>query len=125
MKIHFLPIVLLFVLLFSSCGDDVVERSCTNYFLARVDSMYVPDTVLVSDTIRIFLRGFRGGSSCYDFYQFDSYINNNVLDLEVWGKNEGCTACLAILVGYSKFFYVTKHHQGIFYIIAHQPDGSV
>lgn len=119
-------VLLLSSVYLNSCGEDdrVVIRICTEYPVARVDTVIAPDTVNVNDTLRIRLKGYLGPNSCYHFYQFEPNLVNNSLDLTVRIIHYLCTFCLQALAGFDSTYFETRHVPGEFYIRIKQPYGD-
>lgn len=121
MKIHNLSIIFLFIILLYSC-DDTIE---IEYYKVKIDTLTVQDTIQVTDTLKISLKGLIGKDGCYSFHRYESYKYNNMLDLTIWGKHEKLTACTLALVYLDDIYRVFPVSQGNFYININQPDGSV
>jgi hypothetical protein len=127
MKKSHLKIVLLFVLFLYSCRDDnpVIIKKCNEYFIAQVDSVSAPDTVLVSDTLIILMGGYLGPNGCYSFHKFEHTLIKNDLSIWVRGQHNWCIGCIQIGVGYWEYFKVNLQYTGLLYVNIHKPDGSV
>lgn len=117
--------VLLLVFLVASCDDDLIVSDCIDDFIARVDTSYIPDTVSVSDTLKFFLSGYLGGSSCFEFKEFETYVMENNIDITVWGRVYKCTMCLAVLTGYCEYYKLFPLQLGTYYIKIHKPNGVI
>jgi hypothetical protein len=119
---HFIS-VLLFSVLLLSCESGLDTNECKGLFVAEVESLIAPDTILVSDTLKIRVRGILGSLGCEELELYESYTTNNVFDLTVWGRHTGCT-CLGVNSGFDDTLFVNTHQHGNFRIIGHQPGGG-
>jgi hypothetical protein len=94
-------------------------------FRVRVDSVQVPSSVCLNDTIAIRLFGTIGGDGCYSFSHFEASRQAHILSLTVWGKLTPASVCPAVMVYLDgKEFRFVANDGGTQYINIHQPDGS-
>lgn len=104
-----------------SKSDDYVD------FKIKVDSVAVPDTVAVNDSLIVKFYGMVGTNGCSRFKYFEVFQNLNGINFTLWGTrpnyNTVCPAVIIYLNG-KKYKTVLKH-SGEYKIIVHQPDGSL
>ncbi len=99
-----------------------------SYFVVKVDSISVPDTIAHSDTLRIKFYGTIGCNSNYSFDHFEAQKTLSSVNLTVWGKyvaNEGAFDVLATLQDNDVEYKVSSLNPGVYEIFIHQPDSSM
>ena len=112
------------LLLLYACSTEP-ENDYT-YFKITIDSLSHPDTIFVSDTLKIKFYGFVGPDGCHKFSRFEEQKTSNVLELTVWGSKPNFqTACPEVLVYLAGEEYKTVFNQaGLYHIKINQPDNS-
>ena len=112
----------------------LIQYSCSTependytYFKIMVDSLSHPDTISVSDTLKIKFYGFVGPDGCHKFSRFEEHKKTNELELTVWGSKPNFqTACPEVLVYLDGEEYKTVLNQiGNYQIKINQPDNSI
>lgn len=113
------------LLLQYSCSTEP-ENDYT-YFKIMVDSLSHPDTISVSDTLKIKFYGFVGPDGCHKFSHFEENKKPNELELTVWGSKPNFqTVCPEVLVYLDGEEYKTVFNQiGNYQIKINQPDNSI
>lgn len=125
MKItYFLILSLLFV--FLSCDDDkLVTYDYNNpvYYHVKVDTLIIPDSISVNDTLIANVRGTLGPSACYSFSNFEVNWLNDVVTLKVIGKyvNVGCIQAFMCL---DEDYKLNNIKQGYFKIKIINPENQ-
>ena len=113
------------VLLFQYSCSTEPENDYT-YFKIMVDSISHPNTISVSDTLKIKFYGFVGPDGCHKFSRFEEQKISNVLELTVWGSKPNFqTACPEVLVYLNSEEYKTVLNQiGNYLIKINQSDNT-
>jgi hypothetical protein len=75
--------------LFNSCNDDDGEDECISTGIGYVTSVNSPSSGLVNETVNIELD-FIVINGCGEFGQFIESQNNNIRNITVEAKYEGC-----------------------------------
>ena len=104
--------------------DDDTEQE--TYFLVKVDSIDLADTITTSDTLFISFYGTIGTTDCYSFYQFYPETIVDTIKVEVLGKllpGENCDSVMVYLEG--KQLNVYNFNEGTYFVHVRQPDGSL
>lgn len=112
-------------MVFISCSTDPEESKYITYKI-KVDKISHPDTLNINDTLSIKFWGIVGFDGCHDFKNFEANIQNNEINITVWGtKPNYDTACPAVIVYLEGKEYKTLLQQtGNYKIIINQPDNS-
>jgi len=117
--------ILGYMIFFTSCvkfGDEEQET----YFLVKVDSINLADTITTSDTLFISFYGTIGTNGCYSFSHFYPETNVDTIDVEVWGKlapGDDCTSVMVYLEG--EQLNIINFDEGTYFVHIKQPDGSL
>jgi hypothetical protein len=113
------------LILFYACSTEP-ENDYTN-FKIMVDSLSHPDTISVTDTLKIKFYGFVGPDGCHKFSRFEEHKKTNELELTVWGSKPNFqTVCPTVLVYLDGEEYKTIFNQaGLYRIKINQPDNSI
>jgi hypothetical protein len=113
------------LILFYACSTEP-ENDYT-YFKIMVDSLSHPDTISVTDTLKIKFYGFVGPDGYHKFSRFEEHKKTNELELTVWGSKPNFqTACPEVLVYLDGKEYKTVLNQiGNYQIKINQPDNSL
>lgn len=123
-NILFLSLISLFA--FSSC--DMFTDYGPTYFKIQVDSITVADTVNISDTLVIKFHGTVGTNACMHFWDIEYKLNNNQLELTLWGYEENTyrnTNCTPANVKLENVVFRTRDiNHGEFKITIHQKSGA-
>ena len=104
--------------------DDDTEQE--TYFLVKVDSIDLADTITTSDTLFISFYGTIGTTDCYSFYQFYPETIVDTINVEVWGKlvpGENCDSVMVYLEG--EQLNIINFDEGTYFVHVKQPDGSL
>ncbi|RLD42438.1 MAG: hypothetical protein DRI89_07285 [Bacteroidetes bacterium] len=100
-------------------------------FLIQIDSIVMPDTIHVTDTLLVKFYGVIGPDGCYKFDRFENAALEgndpaNSMKFKIWGKHEdtgNCNQQIVYLdgaeVGINGFI------KGIFNVLVVQPDGTI
>ena len=119
----------LFILgLYSSC----CFISCTKknvpsvtYFIVRVDSISVPDSIPRTDTLRVKFYGTIGNDGSYSFDRFEAERSAHNLSLAVWGRRTDMDLAPQVLIELrGKEYPVSTLYPGLFKINILQPDST-
>ena len=117
------------VVLFCLVVSCLVQLHCDQrygYFVVRVDSLVVPDSLPHTDTLRIRLFGTIGGSSAYSLDRIDVEFGEHGVDLTVWGKfDRKAVVVFDLMVELRKSYDVYPVAPGEFRIRVHQPDSTI
>ena len=108
---------------FISCTKKPHEPQ-VSYFIVRVDSIYVPDSIPRTDTLRVKFYGTIGNDGSYSFDRFEAERSAHNLSLTVWGKytkNDYATQALVFL---NKEYPISTLYPGLFKINILQPDST-
>ncbi|MCK4700212.1 MAG: hypothetical protein KAT38_07750 [Bacteroidales bacterium] len=117
--------ILGYMILFTSCVkfDDPEEHT---YFLVEVDSIILPDTITITDTLHISFYGTIGTNNCYSFSHFYPQTDEDTINIEVWGKlapGENCDSGLVYLEG--EQLNIVNFDEGTFFVHVYQPNGGL
>ena len=97
-----------------------------DYFVVRVNSLAVPDSLPHTDTLRIRLFGTIGSSSLYTLDRIDSELRGHEIDLTVWGKfDREASYSWPMLNTLYESYDVYPMAPGEFRIRVRQPDSTV
>ncbi len=112
---------LITVQLVSCFKSDRVE-----YYIVKIDSISVPDTITRKDTLTMKLWATIGYNTSYSFSHFEEKKTIHQMDLTVWGKHLLDVASLDMVVKWrGKEYYIYPVFGLLFTIKIHQPDGSI
>ena len=114
--------ILGYMILFTSCVkfDDPEEHT---YFLVEVDSIILPDTITITDTLHISFYGTVGTNKCYSFSHFYPQTDEDTINIEVWGKlapGENCDSGLVYLEG--EQLNIVNFNEGTYFVHVYQPN---
>lgn len=118
------PIIILIGILFSIFN-------CTNLdyesytFIIPVDSLVIPDSIVLNDTLEIIFFGIIGNNGCYSFERFESIEQQTSIQLTAIGKFTGAGVCTCEVVCLEESYFVTPLLAGQYYIEVLQPDNTV
>ena len=118
--------ILGYIILFPGCVKFDEEEEQESYFLVKVDSISLADTITTSDTLFISFYGTVGTTGCYSFSHFYPQTNVDTIDVEVWGKlapGENCDSGLVYLEG--EQLNILNFDEGIYFVHVYQPSGSL
>ena len=121
--------VLSVIALLASCTKttEVIDPE-VSYFVVRVDSISIPDTIAHSDTLKIKFYGTIGGNSNYSFDHFETYGTTSNVSIKVWGKyvaNDGAYEVISTLQDNNIEYKKILSAVGVFKIYIYQPDSTV
>jgi len=116
--------LLLFLILCQLVSCFKSER--VEYYIVKIDSISVPDTITRKDTLTMKLWANIGSNTSYRFSHFEANKTIHQLDLTIWGKHLLDIASLQIVVDWrGKEYYIYPVFGPLFTIKIHQPDGSI
>lgn len=107
---------------FSSCQKDEDYE----YFLIQIDSVYIPEIILVNQPFEMEFYGYIGHNGCYSFSEFVLEQQKKALRVEARGKlNVKSTICPDVMVGLKgeKLSLLLKE-TGHYNLKIKQPDGT-
>ncbi|MBI4727609.1 hypothetical protein HY768_10410 [candidate division TA06 bacterium] len=125
MKRNFI-FLLLAVVLTALSGCSKTTGPEVSYFVVKVDSITVPDSISRSDTLKIRLYGTIGNNGNYSFDRYEATRDSYKLNLTVWGKhvdNDVATMVMVLLDGAEYPVYPVYPNK--FKIFIRQPDSSI
>jgi len=99
------------------------KKNTATHFLIQVDSIHMPDTIQVGDTLKIVMFGTIGENGCYSLDQIEPFFDDTTLTIKVWGLNSGDDTCpggIVYLDGAS--LSIMNFQQGVFRVLFIQPD---
>ena len=116
--------VLTAALFFFSCVNDPEEDF--RYYKIKVDKIEAPDTLNVSDSLKIKFYGTVGNDGCHSFDDFETEQNDRQIEITAWGKiPTDANVCPAVMVYLDGEEFKTKLNEpGKYQIIINQPDSS-
>ena len=117
--------ILGYMMFFTGCTKFDEEEQDT-YFLVKVDSIDLADTITTTDTLYISFYGTIGTNHCYSFSHFYPETDEDTINVEVWGKlvpGENCDSGLVYLDG--EILNIINFGEGIYFVHVYQPDGSL
>ncbi|MCK4312043.1 MAG: hypothetical protein KAW88_04845 [Candidatus Cloacimonetes bacterium] len=117
-------IIILIGILFSifSCTEPDYESYT---FIIPVDSLLIPDSIVLNDTLEIRFFGTIGNNGCYSFEKFESIEQQTSIQLTAIGKFTGAGVCTCVMVDLEESYFVTPSITGQYYIEVLQPDKTV
>ena len=118
--------ILGYMIFFTGCVKFDEEEEQETYFLIEVDSISLADTITTIDTLFISFYGTIGTNDCYSFSHFYPQIDEDTINVEVWGKlapGENCDSGLVYLE--DEQLYVINFDEGFYFVHVYQPDGSI
>ena len=105
--------------------------NCTNLdyesytFIIPVDSLVIPDSIVLNDTLEIRFFGTIGNNGCYSFERFESIEQQTSIQLTAIGKFTGAATCTSVMVYLEESYFVIPSLAGQYYIEVLQPDNTV
>ena len=117
--------ILGYMIFFTGCVKFDEEEENT-YFLVKVDSIDLVDTITTTDTLYISFYGTIGTNDCYSFSHFYPETDEDTINVEVWGMlepGENCDSGLVYLDG--EKLNIINFAEGIYFVHVYQPDGSL
>jgi len=124
-KLIVVTIIILTVTFYNSC-EKLTDPISGDKFQISVDSLHVPETVSLSDTVICRFWGFIGSNLCYQFSHFETGKNLDNIYLKLWGYHSGADICATAISSLSgKEYKFAAEQQGIIIINILQPDNSV
>jgi len=75
------------------------QEDSENLFLVSVDSVRIPETILVNTSFDVSCYGTIGTNGCNRFSHFVSEEKNNIITIETWAEfHETSSACPTVMV---------------------------
>ena len=75
------------ILGFMFCCEDP-NAPDYEYFMIKVDSVKIPEIILVNETFEIQFSGLIGHNGCYRFSEFKTEKQGENIIIEAWGKHD-------------------------------------
>jgi hypothetical protein len=95
-------------------------------FVVPVDSIQVPNTLRMGDTLCIRFWGTIGTNACYAFSHFEIRQDSLKAEITVWGTLTPAEICAQVMVEMlGKELKLVAKKRGTFIIVVHQPGGSM
>ena len=124
-KLIFLIIIILFIASIQTC-KKLIDPISNNKFQIFVDSLQVPETINLMDTVNCKFYGFIGSNLCYQFSHFEVEKVSGQIYFKLWGFNTGneiCATAESKLKG--KEYKFVAVNRGVLKINVLQPDNTV
>jgi len=94
-----LLIVLCFLSLIEIITSCEKKAGSDNMFLISVDSVKLPEGIIVNTSFDILCYGTVGTDGCNSFSRFETEKLNNIITVETWGEfHESSSACPDVMV---------------------------
>jgi len=117
-------VILLFVISNTLVSCFKGERG--EYYIVKIDSIAVPDTITRKDTLTMKLWATIGPNTSYDVSHFEVRKTLRQLDLTVWGIHLIDAVSLQMVVDWRRKEYdIYPVYSPLLTIKIHQPDGSI
>jgi hypothetical protein len=116
------------LLVVSSCKkeDDITVGDRPREFQVRIDSVKLSKNVARTDTLKAFLWGTIGNSTCYQFARYESTRDSFEIRLKVFGRYTPSSTCSPSAVQLRQaIFRIYPVYAGTFTVYVLQPDGSM
>ena len=124
-RIISLILILMSIFFYNTCKKST-SPILNNKFQILVDSLNVPETVNLSDTINCKFWAFIGPNLCYQFSHFETTKNSEYISIKLWGFNTGANVCAtAISELRGKEYKFVAEQKGIFRINVLQSNNSI
>lgn len=126
--VSFVVSVLALVLMIASCKkeDDLAGSDPPREFQVRIDSVKLSKNVARTDTMKAFLWGTIGNTTCYQFSRYESERDSFEVRVKVFGRYTPSSSCSPSVVQLRQaIFRVYPVYPGKFTIYILQPDGSM
>jgi hypothetical protein len=95
-------------------------------YKVTVDSVQIPASASVGDTVSVRFFGTIAADGCSSFSRFEDSISSQSVDLIVWAKREASAVCPAVMVYLDgRIYRFIPEEASQVTITVHQPDGSV
>ena len=108
------------------CSNTSEPTQSLHEFKIKVDSIQIPTSVKVADTVAVKFFGTIG-SGCAEFLRFEDLTQEMTVNITAWGyirdRGGSCPDWMVYLDGRRYTFIATKAGQET--LIIHQPDGSI
>ena len=122
--------ITLFIILTSVCIFNYCKMSTEPIsnakFQIQVDSLFVPNTISLNDTLVCKFWAIIGPDLCHQFSHFETKLNSKQIDFKLWGYNTGAEICATAVSELSgKEYKFIPESKGIFLINVFQPDNSI
>ncbi len=124
MKSILLYLLILITLILYSCDDINTNKNSDpvpSYFHAKVDSLAIPDSVSVTDTLIAHLTGKLGPSGCYSFFGFEDSTMENKVTIKVIGK-QVYVPCIQTPMGFFENYKLFDLKKGFLILEILNPD---
>lgn len=124
-KISIILFFLIFTFFLIYC-EKSFDPALDSTFHVKVDSVSVPNTIALNDTIVCKFWGILGSNGCYQFWHFRALHDSNRITISVWGyilKADICTCVMSQLNG--KEYRMKPDLKGYYRIHILQPDNTV
>lgn len=111
-------------LILFSCVNEPEEDFV--YYKIKIDRIEAPDTLSVSDSLKINFYGTVGTDGCHSFDDFETEQNDRRIEITAWGKiPTDANVCPDVMVYLDGEEFKTKLNEpGKYQIIISQPDSS-
>ena len=116
--------LILITVILCSCDESVTEYDqypAPSYFHAKVDSLAMPDSVSVTDTLIAYLTGKLGPSGCYSFFGFEDSTMENKVTIKVIGK-QVYVPCIQTHMGFFENYKLFDLKKGFILLEILNPD---
>lgn len=120
--------VLVVLLVVSSCKkeDDLAGSEPPREFQVRMDSVKLAKNVARTDTLKAFLWGTIGNTTCYQFARYESTRDSFEVRIKVFGRYTPSSTCSPTAVQLRQAIYrIYPVYPGKFTVYLLQPDGSM
>ncbi len=88
---------ILLIMYFFSCKKE--NEPNYEYFLIKVDSVNVPESITANTPFEIDFFGTIGTNGCFQFSQFETNIFEKEIQIKVWGKyDKNAKSCPTVMV---------------------------
>ncbi len=85
--------ILLIALFFGSCRQDTYDLPKYTEFVMQIDSIQMPSTLKLGQSLKIKFYGTIGPDGCYVFSRFDPKAEGKTITVTAYGKHEEKSVC--------------------------------
>ena len=78
--------MVIFALYWAGSLTSCQQENDPEHFLIKIDSVYIPETIIPNEAFEIEFFGYIGHNGCYSFNEFVLNNQNKNITVEVWGK---------------------------------------
>ncbi len=116
--------IILLVVCSGSCDTTQPGEESIQYKV-KVDSIQLPGSVNLGDTVIVRFYGTIASDGCSSFDRFQDLLSDHSVDIMVWARRTRASTCPAVMVSLDgRQYSFVPAIRGQFTLTIRQPDGS-